>query len=204
MPEQRRRRRWKDEVFECEIREAAASLGHFPTRSELDDMQKGALANEIVRRGGFIECARLFGIPRIWSDSDTGWEGERVAAQRLTELGFQVAVPGAVKCPFDLLIDQVLRVDVKSARLCQYQQSVGWFYRIGKHPQADLILLWQLDEAGFYALPWYICPRTNVTISRDGGKYAAFRNNDQVIREMVELRRGEHQNAESRIPRKAA
>jgi hypothetical protein len=204
MQTQRPRRRWTDEVFESEIRNVASALGRFPTVSELAAMKRRDLSSEITRRGGFTRCAQAFGLTRIESDSDTGWEGERAAAQRLTELGFQVAVPGAVKCPFDMLIDQVLRVDVKSARLCRYQHSVGWFYRIAKYPQADLILLWQLDEAGYYALPWYVCPRTNITISRDGGKYAAFRNNDRVIREMVELRRGELQNSESRLPEKAA
>lgn len=204
MSAQRARRRWTDEVFESEVKDVASALGHFPTVSELAAMKRRDLASEIIRRGGFMRCAQVLGLTRIESDSDTGWEGERAAAQRLTELGFQVAVPGAVKCPFDMLIDKVLRVDVKSARLCRHQHTVGWFYRIGKHPQADLILLWQLDEAGYYALPWYVCPRTNITISRYGGKYATFRNNDRVIREMVELRRGEAHNAESRLPEKAA
>jgi len=84
-----------------------------------------------------------------------------------------------------------LRVDVKAARHASYGADSGWFYRLGKVPQADLILLWQLDTGDFYALPWFVCPRTNITISTDGGKYAPYLNNLQIIREMLAAREAE-------------
>lgn len=183
-----KQRRWTDDYFEAEVREASSLLGHFPTNSELLGMQRSDLSNEIVRRGGFIHCAQMLNIPRLHSDSDTGWEGERAAATRLSELGFEVTASEGVRCPFDLLIENVLRVDVKATRLMRYDNSTGWFYRLGKQPQADLILLWQLDQKNYYALPWYVCPTTNITISRGGGKYLRFLNNDGIIREMVEMR----------------
>ena len=99
-----------------------------------------------------------------------------------------------MKAPFDLLIDDVLRVDVKAARLCCYEHCRGWFYRIGKHVQSDLILLWQLDTVNFYVIPWFECPRTNVTISEGGGKYARFQNNTEIIRCMLSLRKQERQH----------
>ena len=194
------RRRWTSDFFESELRDVASVLGHFPSRSELDDMGRQDLASEIGRRGGFIQCSEVFGLPRVRSDSDKGWEGEAAAAQRLVELGFGVTLRETVKCPFDLLVDDVLRVDVKSARLYRCKRCAGWFYRIGKHPQADLILLWRVDEEDYFALPWYVCPRTNITLSRGGGKYSEFYNNDQLIRDMVEPRRIEQQHTFSQIP----
>lgn len=149
------------------------------------------LANQISKRGGFVAWSMKLGIPRVASDSDTGWEGEEAAASRLTELGFHVQLRCALKSPFDLLVDDLLRVDVKAARFKRHGYCQGWFYRIGKIPQSDVILLWQLDTGVFFAVPWFFCPHTNVTVSRTGGKYAAFRNNVSLLREMIDARRQE-------------
>ena len=185
------RSQWDDARFDSELRSVIEAVNHFPTNSELRAMGRLDLANQIARRGGFVSCAKVFGSERLKTASDTGWIGEEEATARLRYLGFTVELRDGVKCPFDLLVDRVLRVDVKSARLFRYQHSCGWFYRIGKHPQSDVILLWQLDTGEFYAIPWFVCPRTNVTISRDGGKYVAFRNNVTLIQDMVAIRKQE-------------
>lgn len=198
------RRQWTDEELEDEARKIATALGHFPSCSELKEMGRNDLACLMGRRGGLIHWSEKIGIPRRHSDSDTGWEGEDAAAQCLGELGFDVARRGGVKWPFDLLVGGLLRVDVKAARMATYGYCRGWFYRIAKEPQSDLILLWQLDTQDFYPLPWFLCPRTNVTISRSGGKYMPFRNNDTVIRDMLALRQQEQQRMESLLAAKAA
>lgn len=187
----KQRSKWDDARFDSEMRRVIEAVNHFPTNSELRAMGRLDLANQIARRGGFVSCARAFGSERPKSDSDTGWIGEEEASARLSDLGFVVEHRDGVKCPFDLLVDAVLRVDVKAARLSRYHHSCGWFYRIGKHPQSDVILLWQLDTGEFYAIPWFVCPRTNMTISRDGGKYAAFRNSVELLRDMVATRKQE-------------
>ncbi len=191
MNPQRQRTTWTDDRFQRELGEAIQVLTHFPSNSELRALGRLDLANQIARRGGFVSCANEFGVARLHSDSDTGWMGEKAAAAKLQELGFVIEKPAGVKCPFDLLVNAVLRVDVKAARLHSYRHSCGWFYRIGKHPPSDVILLWQLDTDEFYAVPWFACPHTNVTITRDGGRYAMYRNNTGLIREMVSLREHE-------------
>ena len=52
-------------------------------------------------------------------------------------------------------------------------------------------MLWQLDTGDFYAIPWFVCPNTNVTISKTGGKYAWFRNNIEMIQSMARARQAE-------------
>lgn len=185
------RKTWDDEQVEAEVRRIADGLGHFPSNTELVGMGRNDLSNQISRRGGFLHWAAKIGIDRQRSGSDTGWAGEAQVMSLLTELGFAVQRPMGVKCPFDILVNDLLRVDVKAARRAQYGACVGWFYRLGKVPQADLILLWQLDTGDFYALPWFICPRTNITISSNGGKYAAYHNNLDVIHEMLTAREAE-------------
>lgn len=185
------RRRWTDSEFEKELKVISDSIGHFPSHTELRDMSRGDLANQITKRGGSLFWSQKLGIPRLRSDCDTGWKGEEEAARRLVELGFTVEVRSVLKSPFDLMVDGLLRVDVKTARLNQYGYSRGWFYRIGKIPQSDLILFWQLDTGDFFAIPWFLCPQTNVTITENGGKYALFRNNVELLREMIHARQQE-------------
>jgi len=187
----RKRRHWTDEAVEAELRQLCQALGHFPSNSELRSMGRNDLAVQVSRRRGFVYWSVRVGTPRRESDSDTGWRGEDEAARSLQERGFTVTRRAGVTWPFDLLLEGVLRVDVKATRLHRYGHSLGWFYHIGKQPQSDLILLWQLDTGDFYAIPWYLCPRTNVTISQNGGKYAPFRNNILVIREMIAVRKEE-------------
>ena len=187
----RHRRRWDDRTVESELRCVVEALGRFPSNADLRDTGRLDLANQIARRGGFLHWADKLGMARKASDSDTGWEGEDAAFERLTQLRFSVTRRLGVKRPFDLLVDDVLRVDVKSARLAQYGHSTGWFFRIGKYAQSDMILLWQLDTAEFYALPWFVCPTTNITITRSGGKYAPFHNNAELVRSMAAVRRRE-------------
>lgn len=185
------RQRWTDAKLEKVIRGIARDLGHFPSTSELYAMGRSDVANRISKSGGFRHWSAVIGIPRVMSDSDKGWAGETAASKRLEELGFAVTAREGVKCPYDLLVDDILRVDVKTASYCEYGRSTGWFYRIGKQPQSDMILLWQLDTQDFYAIPWYLCPFTNVTLSKNGGKYVAYRNNADVIKSMVSMREHE-------------
>lgn len=98
-----------------------------------------------------------------------------------------------MKSPYDILINEVLRIDVKSAKYAEYAnpngyKSCGWFYRIAKYVQSDLMIFWQSDTKEFYAIPWKLCPSTNITISKDGGKYKVFRNNYKIIDDMIKAR----------------
>ena len=184
-------RKWTDDIVTTELRQIATSLGHFPSARELREIGKENLLQAMNKRGGIAKFVPAVGIARQHSDSDTGWEGEAMVKEILEANGFNVSKPGGVKHPFDLLVHDSLRVDVKAARFAEYGHSKGWFYRIGKMPQADIIILVQLDTRAIYGLPWQVCPYTNVTISRTGGIYARYLNNFDLIRRMADARRDE-------------
>jgi hypothetical protein len=184
----RKYKRWTDEEREAAIREVCGLFAHFPSRQELESIGRMDLIVQIGKSGGFIHWSERIGIARPHSDSDTGWEGEVRFAELCERQGISCERMTPVKHPFDLMAGGILRIDVKAARFAKYNQSSGWFYRIAKAPQADLIALYQLDTGEFYALPWWRCPQTNVSISRDGGKYADCRNNWSTVRQMISLR----------------
>lgn len=183
--------RWGEDAIESEMRMVCDALGWFPSSTELREMGRNDLACAISKSGGFLKWADRLGVPRRHSDSDTGWQGEREFDHVMAMHGHAVTKPEGVKSPYDRMIDGVLRVDVKAARYASFGPSRGWFYRIAKHPQADLITLYQLDTGDYYALPYWVCPTTNVMISRDGGKYAKYRNDIGLIRQMIKTRQNE-------------
>lgn len=170
------------------------NLGRMPTFSEMRDFTGShALEGKVTDSGGSFVWAKRLGLPLKQSDSKTGWDGEVLACEILTEHGLSQERSGPVKWPFDIIVDGAVRVDVKSARYAEYGPCKGWFYRIGKAPQADVIMLLQLDTRDCYILPWTIVPRTNITIARDGGKYRMFLNRFDLLRKLVDLRKSEAQ-----------
>lgn len=162
-----------------------------PSSNELRALGRNDLAGQISKKGGFPTWAARLGISRKHSDSDTGWDGEIALAESAAKNGFTVERMTGVKAPYDLVLDGVVRVDVKTARFAEYGPCRGWFYRVGKAIQADVLALYQLDTGACYFLPWSIGPTTNITISRSGGKYAAFKDRYDIIKKLAEQRKKE-------------
>jgi len=166
----------------------AKLIGKMPTVSYLKETSQNDLANQITRRGGFISWADRLGLKRDHSDSDTVWDGEKKVERILVSHGLQAERQSAVKWPFDILVNGILRIDVKSARYAEYGPCKGWFYRIGKVPQADLIALHQIDSGSTFYIPWFKVPSSNITISVGGGIYASYMNAIDVVKEMAAMR----------------
>jgi len=173
------------------IMENYRNTGLMPTNQYLLETGQGDLSNQIAKKGGFFKWADRLGLSRAPSASDTGWDGEKRVQKILESAGFQVERSIAVKWPFDLLVNKVLRIDVKSANFAVYGACKGWFYRIGKMPQADLMALHQLDTGETYWIPWHIIPHSNVTISKDGGKWARYKESLWIVQSMLEPRQAE-------------
>jgi hypothetical protein len=185
------RKQWNEAMISDRIMENYRNTGTMPTNQYLQDTGQGDLANQISKKGGFLKWSERLGLSREHSDSDTGWDGEKRVQKILESAGFQVERSSAVKWPFDLLVNKVLRVDVKSASFACYGVCKGWFYRIGKAPQADLIALHQMDTGETYWFPWNIVPHSNVTISKDGGKWARYKETLWIVQSMIETRQAE-------------
>ena len=181
------RTRWNEQLIEERLRSVIASTGVFPTVSYLKETGQHDLSNQISKKGGFIEWSKRLGVNRAHYDCDTGWDGEDSVAVLLESKGFKVGRRESVKWPFDLLVNDVLRVDVKTAKFATYGHCSGWFYRTGKAPQADVVVLHQSDTGRVYFLPWYITPFSNITIT-NGGEYSKFADNYNLVSKMISIR----------------
>ena len=183
--------KWTEAMIADKIMEIHRNTGLFPTVTYLKRTGQNNLSCKIVKTGGFEHWAARLGLKRAHSDSDTGWSGE-IEVMTLLQKGWSnVTRSKSVTAPFDLLVNNVLRVDVKSARFAKYGPCSGWFYRIGKMPQADVIALYQLDTKEVYWIPWNRVPTSNITITKTGGIYAMFRNNIDIVRRMLATREAE-------------
>jgi hypothetical protein len=182
---------WNKELVLKELRPICESLGSMPSSQYLKSIGRNDLSCAIVRQGGFENIASLIGFAREHSDSDTGWDGEKALLSLFLEKGFKCERSVSLKAPHDLLINDLIRIDVKSANYAEYGPSKGWFYRIGKEAQADIIALYEIDRGNVYFIPWNICPKTNITISVSGGKYKNFKNRFDLIELLSEKRKSE-------------
>jgi len=179
---------WTEEKLVNELSLICNAIGKFPSSSCLKEMGRNDISSQVSRRGGFQFWAQKVGFKREHSDSDTGWDGERSLANILVEKGFSCESASYVKCPYDLKVNSLVRIDVKSANYAEYGASRGWFFRIAKDAQADILALYQIDTQDVYFIPWNICPKTNITISRGGGKYAEFKNRFDILEKLIKLK----------------
>lgn len=186
------RKTWTQEEIDSEAKRIADAIGHFPTVAILKEMKRDDLSNQISRHGGFMATARRLGIDRPESCSDIGLRGEKRVASRLEDMGFEITAPEGVKSPFDMIVNGVVRIDVKSASFAEYGPCRGWFYRIGKYVQSDIVVLHQLDTQDDYVFYWDEVTCSQMTISRSGGKYAHCKNAwgklEKLSRSMRDLR----------------
>lgn len=181
--------KWTEKLVFSELEQICKTLGHMPSNSYLRTNGRNDLASQIVRKGGFLSWAKKINFERIHSDSDTGWDGENALLTLFEEKGFKCERSTYTKAPHDLLVNDLIRIDVKAANYAEYGPSKGWFYRIGKDAQADIIALYELDTKDVYFIPWNICPKTNITISVGGGKYKNFKNRFDLIESLAEKRK---------------
>jgi hypothetical protein len=190
--------KWSGGRLETELRGICNAIGRFPSNSDLLHMKRGDVANAIARAGGFVAVSDRMGVKRDYSDSDRGWDGEKLFLSLAQQNGFRGERLSGVKAPFDILLNDILRIDVKSASFADYKACRGWFYRIGKIPQADLVVLLQLDTRDFYAVPWWKCSTSMMTISSLGKcKYDYLKNNWSIVRRMCDTRTIERASVEN-------
>ncbi len=190
---------WTDEKVHQELLSICGGTGVFPSNTDLVKLGRNDLSNQIARRGGFIHWSKRLGFERVSSDSDTGWHGEDECLKILSDFGFTAEKTGRLRAPYDILVNESVRIDVKTAKFAEYGPCRGWFYRIGKDTSADILMLYQMDAKDSYIIPWSICPSTNITISKSGGKYAKFKNAFDILREMTLARSQEIKHFQSQV-----
>ena len=119
--------RWTDEEIVASIRYMVddLELKRMPTRNEVASYYGNSMACAVTRRIGWYNLARQLGLHLKECETTVGKLHEHLLAEELTGMGFQVQKMPQ-NFPYDLLIDDAVKIDVKASKL--YRGKQGNFY----------------------------------------------------------------------------
>ena len=170
---------WTDQKIEEEITSVMNSLNisRMPSSSEIRAvMHNTTLTNAIRRRGGFYGWAEKLELPVKESETKTGDSYEWHAISELKERGFKVERM-SVRHPYDLLVNESIKVDVKVSR--SYLSRNSLVNTVGlnkKFATCDLYLIF-IETAGMLdrtlIIPGYEVRHKYLNIGKDS-KYNKY------------------------------
>lgn len=120
--------KWTDELIKQKVLEVidALKLDRMPSRKECENyFHNTALTNAISDRCGWYNLAKELGIEIKESETHFGKTYEARATEMLQGMGFEVRRMSQ-NFPYDLLVDDCVKIDVKASRL--YRGKQGNFY----------------------------------------------------------------------------
>jgi len=142
---------WTDQKIEKEILGVmnALDINRMPSNSEIQAvMHNTTLTNAVRRHGGFYGWAEKLELPIKESETKTGDSFEWHAIRELEDRGFKVERM-SVRHPYDLLINESVKVDVKVSRA--YMNNGSMVNTVGlskKFATCDLYLIFLEDDGG--------------------------------------------------------
>lgn len=185
--------RWNDELIKEKILEVVKGLqlDRMPTRSECDKyFNDTRLTNAVSKRCGWYNLAKELELSIKECETTFGKEYEAIMAEKLQSLGFEVRRMSQ-NFPYDLLVDDCVKVDVKASRL--YKGKQGNFYSFNlekKYATCDFYLLLTVGEQGDIE-KIMVVPSSNViannqiSVGEKNSKYHKFVNRFDLLAETV-------------------
>lgn len=141
--------RWNDNLVKKEIYKVMETLNinRMPSAQECEYVFKNArLSSKIAKSGGFYKWADKLGLEIKDCETKTGKGFEVKATDLLEKQGYKVERM-STKYPYDLLINDHVRIDVKTGRA--YILKGSRVHTVGinkKYATCDLYLIFALDE----------------------------------------------------------
>lgn len=184
------RTQWTEELIEASLLEIVTKLGRMPSVQELGNSGRWDLANVIARRGGFKKWADRMGVAQKGTETHRGLAIQATVGRALRSHGYQIEEM-TTRAPYDLLVNDRLRIDVKSARCYTYKKKhdqltpVGYIFGLNKRvPTCDLYILCCLSDDDKILERYYV-PSSEariVTITiTPTGRYLQFKESIEQI-----------------------
>jgi len=178
--------KWTDATIERGIRDAQRILciDRMPSNSELYQAYNNQqLSNAIAKSGGFRFWANKLGLAIKQTDTEHGYRQELKVIGIIRQRGY-TAEDTPVKFPYDVLVNGMVKIDVKCARISKVREHDTYAFHISKDmPTCDLYFICCLDDADAIKM-LYIIPahkiRGQVQLVMSGSqvskKYAKYLN----------------------------
>lgn len=175
-------RRWTDEDIKLSIRKVVLGLGldRMPSRKECEQyFGDTGLTNAVSKRKGWYALAREMELPIKNSETYLGKLQERKARELLEARGF-VTEQMPQNFPYDILVNECVKVDVKSSHL--YNGKNGNFYSFNlekKFATCDVYILFALSDdneiiKAFIVPSKCVIKNTQISIGESHSKYHKF------------------------------
>lgn len=141
---------WTDQLISEEITKIRNTLNidRMPSSSEIKLVTgKTALINAIRRRGGYNAWANKLKLDTKYSETKFGKRYERILSKYLTRKGYK-AERMTVKHPYDLLINNFIKIDVKASKRYYYDDKNYYYtFNLGKsNPTCDIYVCFCINE----------------------------------------------------------
>lgn len=135
---------WNDLKVEQGIKKVMGKLdiNRMPSASETREVNGDyTLSNAISRSGGFESWAERLELEMKVSETSLGRKYEEIIANRLREMGFEIKIM-TTKHPYDLLVNDKVKVDVKSSNLYNSNGAGKWhtFNLEKEYPTCDIYI----------------------------------------------------------------
>ncbi|MEF2244001.1 hypothetical protein [Paenibacillus sp. IITD108] len=183
-----KRKKWFDDVIESELLKCIdiLQINRMPTSTELKSIGRNDLHMAIQKSKKYSGWAERLNLKRKMSDTLFGQTGEELAAEHLEKSGFNVRrMP--TKHPYDLLVNDVVKVDVKTAKPFFVRGSRVHTFALNKqNPTCDIYIARALDESGsverVLVIPSHMLRIRTLCIGKES-KYNKYKDRWDLIKE---------------------
>lgn len=184
---------WTDELIKQKVLEVidALKLDRMPSRKECENyFHNTGLTNAVSRRCGWHNLAKELGVEIKESETFFGKSYEATAAEMLQAFGFEVRRMSQ-NFPYDLLVDDCVKVDVKASRLYRGKQGNFYSFNLEKpFATCDFYLLLAVGDDGVIERQMVVpsnqvIANNQISIGEHKSKYYRFSDRFDLIENAV-------------------
>ena len=174
--------RWTDELIQEKVLEVkkALDLDRMPSRKECEQyFHNEALVNAVSKRIGWYALANKMGLKIKDSETYFGKSHEQEAFELLSAMGFSVRKM-AQNFPYDLLVDDSVKIDVKASHLYSGKNGAFYTFNLEKdYATCDIYLLFALNDKHerimtFIVPSKFVISQCQISIGKSKSKYHRF------------------------------
>ena len=167
------------------------NLDRMPTRKEIISVKgDDRLTNKVSKTLGYYGWAKELNLPMKDNDTNKGKAAEKLVCDLLNSKGYS-AKQMLQNYPYDLLVDNTVKIDVKFSNL--YHGENGNFYAFAlrkKYPTCDIYVLVANngDERKIYIVPAFEAAQTQISIGEHTSVYDKYIDRYDIIDRLIEIK----------------
>lgn len=163
------------------------NIDRMPTHREMTEyLGSYSLSCYVSKNGGSYAIAKSLGLGIKDSETKTGIKYEEHAIDLLNKLGFKCIHTGANSFPYDILVDNCVKIDVKASNLCHVRGSKYFSANMGhNHHACDVFIFFCIENCVIsktYIIPSFILDGIKqISVGYEKSKYDIYIDRWDII-----------------------